>query len=74
MSPLESAAIIRDQMKEDEDLARSIGVMVQRSGHADIYEWCEANPEHAVALGEQLVDIGGQISNMESRLARGDLS
>lgn len=74
MSPVEAAAIIRDQMKDDRDLARTLAAMVQRTGHADIYQWCEANPEQAVALGEQLKDIDGQIANMSYLLSQGDLS
>jgi hypothetical protein len=71
---VEAAATLRDRIKYDPDLARSVSAMVERAGHADIYEWCEANPDMAVALAEQVSDIDGQIANMDARIERGDLS
>ena len=61
-------------MKEDPVLRRSIAAMVERSEHSDIYQWCEANPDHAIALADQLGDIDGQIDNMSYLLSQGDLS
>ena len=72
MSPVAAANIIRDQMKADPDLSRSLAAMIHRTGATDIYQWCENNPAEALALAEQLVDIEGQISNMSYLLARGD--
>lgn len=74
MTPVEAAASIRDNLKNDPDLARAVRSMVERSEHADIYEWCGANPKQAVAIAEQLADIDGQINNMQARLDKGDLS
>lgn len=74
MTPVEAAAAIRDQMKEDPDLRRVVAGMVGRSGCSDIYQWCEKHPKEAVALAEQFADIDGQIANMNYLLSQGDLS
>lgn len=66
--------MIRDQMKGDADLARSLAAMVERAGCSDIYAWCQAHPDYAVALANQLTDIDGQVANMQARLDRGELT
>lgn len=74
MTPVEAAATIRDHLRSDDDLMRAIAAMIERSEHADIYEWCDANPGQAVALARQLEDIDAQIGNMQARLDRGELT
>lgn len=74
MTHVEAAATLRDKMKYDPDLSRALQAMVERSGQADIYEWCEANPDMAIKIAEQALDVDGQITNMQSRINQGDLS
>lgn len=73
-TPVEAAQTIRDAMKTDLDLTRSIQTMVQRTGCKDIFEWVNEHPDMAVAMANQLRDIDGQINNMNYLLANGDLS
>jgi hypothetical protein len=70
----EAAALLRDRLKEDPVLARTVAATVERSGHSDVYEWCEAHPDFAIALADQLDDIDGQVANMSYLLSQGDLS
>jgi hypothetical protein len=74
MSPVEAAATIREAVKTDPVLRRAVGSLTHRSGFSDVYEWCDANPTEAVALAESLVDIDGQVANMQYLLDNGDLS
>lgn len=73
-SAVEAAAVIRDRMKGDSDLSRSVAVMVERAGHTDVYSWCDAHPDYAIALANQLGDIDSQVANMQARLDRGELT
>lgn len=73
-SPVEAAQKIRDAMKTDPDLTRSVQTMVQRTGCKDIFEWVNEHPDMAAAMADQLTDIDGQIANMNYLLANGDLS
>ena len=74
MSPVDAAATIRDAMKSDPDLRRAVMALAGRAGFDDVYAWCAANPTEAVALAESVVDIEGQIANMQYLLDNGDLS
>ena len=74
MTPTEAAVTIRDATKDDPDLRRAVQAMVERSGCEDVFAWVDENPDMALALANQVKDIDGQIANMASRLATGDLS